>query len=110
VLKSVLEARRNRRVWPKVVRIETHRGTAGQKASSELVCGYFLDGYHLIRLPAMGSFYEVCFLAQKSELDIDLYQLLDQPISPVDNIAENSAVRLTRGVLVRKPIVLDAVG
>src|SRR4249920_1897623 len=47
VLKSVLEARRNRRVWPKVVRIETHRGTAGQKASSELVCGYFLDGYHL---------------------------------------------------------------
>ena len=35
VLKSVLEARRGRWVWPKVVRIETHRGTAGQKASSE---------------------------------------------------------------------------
>jgi hypothetical protein len=35
VLKSVLEARRGRWVWPKVARIETHRGTAGQKAGSE---------------------------------------------------------------------------
>jgi hypothetical protein len=35
VRKSVLEARRGRWVRPKVARIETHRGTAGQKASSE---------------------------------------------------------------------------
>ena len=35
VLKSVLEARSSRWVWPKVVGIETYRGTAGQKASSK---------------------------------------------------------------------------
>jgi hypothetical protein len=40
VLKSVLEARRGRWVWPTVVRIETHKCPAGQKASSEEVCGY----------------------------------------------------------------------
>src|SRR5262245_19048943 len=39
VRKSVLEARTGRRVLPKVARVETHRGTAGQKASSEQVCG-----------------------------------------------------------------------
>jgi hypothetical protein len=33
VLKSVLEARRGCWVWPKVAHVETHRGTAGQKAS-----------------------------------------------------------------------------
>ena len=35
VLKSGLEARRGRWVWPTIVRIETHRGPAGQKASNE---------------------------------------------------------------------------